>query len=138
MNYNATPVENLPAMPPQSNDPMLMSQVMQDAHMDSQRPNIQVPHVNPSYYPSPPVAMVQSADTNSFIPDLDINAIVEKFKEPLMVSVLVFILHTDVAQDILKQNIPTIFTGDDVLKQILVKAVITGAAFFILKQSINK
>jgi hypothetical protein len=138
MNFNATPVGNLPNMPPQQNDPNLMSQIMRDAHMDHQRPNVQVPHVQPSYQPPPPVLMEQQKSNDSFIPEFDIAMILEKLKEPIIVAVIFFLLGTDAVQNLLQQNLPMIFLGEDVMKQMLVKAGIAGVGFFILKHTLNK
>lgn len=137
MNYNATPVENLPNMPPQQNDHHLMSQIMRDAHMDHQRPNMQESYVQPSYQPPQPVSMEQPSN-NSFIPEFDVSTIIEKMKEPIIVAIVFFLLNTTTAQDLLKQQLPTIFLSEDVMKQMLIKAGLAGVLFFIIKRALNK
>lgn len=133
MNFNATPVENALNMPPQQNDPALMSQIMREAHLDHQRPHVQ-PMYQPSYQPMPPVSFESKAkESDSFVPQIDINALVEKMKEPLAVAALFFILSTNTVQDILKQQLPSIFQNEDAMKQLLVKAAIAGIGFLVIK-----
>lgn len=142
MNFNATPVENLPNMPPQQNDPGLMSQIMRDAHLDHQRPNVQAPHIQPSYQLPPPPASLGmeqygQASTNSFIPEFDVSKILEKLKEPIIVAVIFFLFSTDGVKALLQQHIPTIFLGEDIMKQTLVKAGLAGVGFFIIRHFMN-
>ena len=138
MNFNATPIENLPNMPPQQNDPNLMSQVMQDAHRDSQRPNVYVPHIEQSYNPPPPLPIEQESSKSSFIPEFDVNSLIEKLKEPIIVAVVFMILNTEAFKNILQQQLPNIFVEGDVMKQMLVKAGIAGVGFLIIKHLLNK
>ncbi len=134
MEYNATPIGNLPHMPPQQNDPQLMSMVMQDAYADNQRPNIQ-PIYQPSYDPMTNTDLQQQE--NSFIPDFNLNALIEKFKEPIMVAVLFLFVSSETVQTLLKQNLPQLFLAEEPMKQLLIKSAIAGIGFFILRQALN-
>ena len=137
MNFNATPVENLPQLPPQQNDPRLMSQIMQDAHMDN-RPNAYEPHVQPSYQPPPPTVMEPPPQPNSFIPDFNLEMIFEKLKEPLIVAVVYLVLSSDALKGVLEKNLPDIFLGEDAMKQLLVKAGLAGAGYFLIKHLLKQ
>ena len=132
MNYNATPISQLPSREPVENDSALMDQVMREAYND---------HVQPSYEAEAPLQMPEQApvpEPNSIIPSFNIQEIIMQFQDVIIVTVLFFVFQTEIMKTFMTHNMPNTFLGDNQLKQIIFKAIVAGAAFYGIKNFLSK